>query len=103
MNKTATKVGKIVINIKNIIHKNVYIQKSASNNTAASTNITINICFRGLGHRRESPNKRPPENPSPIVVVISILQLLCSLSCAELGDEACALCSTLLKILKLFL
>lgn len=92
-------MSKTTINVENITCENVHIQKPASNNsTAASTNITVNVYLHDTGHRRENP-ERPPGYPLLIAVIILLLLLLCSLSCAGLGDGACALCATLLKVL----
>ncbi len=93
-------MSKTIINVENITCEYAHIQKPTSNNsTAASTNITVNVYLHDTGHRRENP-ERPPGYPLLIaVIILLLLLLLCSLSCAELGDGACALCATLLKVL----
>ena len=92
-------MNKITFNVKYTTCKNAHIQKPSSNdNTAASTNTVVNVCLCDTDHRRKNP-KLPPENPLLIVLIILMLLLLCSLSCAEPGNDTCALCATLLKVL----
>ena len=92
-------MSKTTINVENITCENAHIQKPTSNdNTAASTNIAVNVYLHDTGHRRKNP-ERPPGYPLLIAVIILLLLLLCSLSCAELGDSACVPCATLLKVL----